>query len=296
MRDVDKSPQGDRRESGSPRTGEERGDVVRKASIIVGTLLFVVGTASATPAASAKASVTIVHGLPGFTADIYLDGELLLDGFEPTSTAGPLRVAPRSYDVDIREVGAPADSPPALSGTLPVTAGSNISVVAHLSRAGDATLTVFENTFRRLPAGRSLLRVRYVAAGPPLSVRFDGRVVKEDLRIRREWGTTTAPGRHRIAFGSSSANDLLIPASDIRLEEGIAQIVYVVGSAGSDNLELMLQSVRGFRSAPSGVLTGDGGLGAEPMFPGWSLAVMVAAGVTLLVCTREFLMVRVRGR
>jgi hypothetical protein len=77
-----------------------------------------------------------------------------------------------------------------LSGTLPVTGGSNISVVAHLSRAGDATLTVFENMFRRLPAGRSLLHVRHVSAGPPLSVRFDGRLVKEDLRIR-EWGTTT---------------------------------------------------------------------------------------------------------
>ena len=156
------------------------GGIVRKASIIVGTLLFVVGTAGATPAASTKASVTIVHGLPGFTADIYLDGELLLNGFRPTSTAGPLRVAPRSYDVDIRTVGAPADSPPVLSATLPITAGSNISVVAHLTRGGDGygALTVFENTFQRLPAGRSLLRVRHVAGGPPLSVRFDGRLVK----------------------------------------------------------------------------------------------------------------------
>jgi hypothetical protein len=269
---------------------------VRKASIIVGTLLFVVGTASATPAASTKASVTIVHGLPGFTADIYLDGELLLDGFEPTSTAGPLRVAPRRYDVDIREVGAPADSPPVLSATLPITAGSNISVVAHLTRTGDGALTVFGNTFRRLPAGRSLLRVRHVSAGPSLSIRFDGRLVRQNLRLRGEWGTTTVPGPHRIAFGSSSANDVLIPSTDIDLEEGVAQIVYVVGSEGSGNLELMVQSVRGFRSAPSGVLTGDGGLGAEPIFPGWALAVMVAAGVTLLVCARQFLKVRVSGR
>lgn len=269
---------------------------MRRASIVVGTLLFVVGTATVTPAASTKASVTIVHGLPGFTADIYLDNELLLDGFQPTSTAGPLRVAPRSYDVDIREVGAPADSPPVLSATLPITAGSNISVVAHLTRAGDGTLTVFENTFRRLPAGRSLLRVRHVSAGPALSVRFDGRLVKENLRLRGEWGTTAAPGAHVIAFRSSSANDSLIPSTDIDLEEGVAQIVYVVGSAGSGNLELMLQSVRGLHSPPSGVLTGDGGLGAEPLFPGWALAAMLGAGVTFFVCAREFLKVRMSGR
>jgi uncharacterized protein DUF4397 len=275
--------------------GRARRDIMRKAFIIVGTLLFVVGTAGPTPAASTQASVTIVHGLPGFTADIYLDGKLLLDGFEPTSTAGPLRLAPGTYDVDIREIGATADSPPVLSATLPIKAGSNISVVAHLTRAGDGTLTVFENVFRRLPAGRSMLLVRHVASGSPLSVRFDGRLVKENLRLRGEWETTTVPGPHRIAFGSSSANDLLIPSTVIHLEEGAAQIVYVIGSAAS-NLELMLQSVRGLSSAPSGVLTGDGGLGAEPVFPGWALAVMVAAGVTLLVCTRHFLKVRVWGR
>jgi hypothetical protein len=160
--------------SGSPRTGEERGQG-EKGIIIAGTLLFVVGTAGATPAASTRASVTIVHGLPGFTTDSYLDGELLLDGFQPTSTAGPLRVAPRSYDVDIREVGAPADSPPVLSATLPITAGSNISVVAHLTHAGDGAVTVFENTFRRLPAGRSLLRVRHVAAASVGAVRWSPR-------------------------------------------------------------------------------------------------------------------------
>jgi Domain of unknown function (DUF4397) len=270
---------------------------MRKTSIIVGTLLFVVATAGATPAASTKASVTIVHGLPGFTADIYLDGDLLLDGFEPTSTAGPLRVAPRSYDVDIREVGAPADSTPVLSATVPVGAGSNISVVAHLTRAGEGALTVYENTFRRLPAGRSLLRVRHVAGGPPLSVRFDGRVVKENLRFRGEWGTTTDPGAHGISFGSSTAEDPLIPSTDIELEEGVARIVYVVGGpVGSGSLELMVQSVRGLRSAPSGVLTGDGGLGAESVLPGWSLVVLVAAGVTLLVCVRQVLKARVPGR
>ena len=92
-----------------------------------------------------------------------------------------------------------------------------------------------------------------------------------------------------------SGNDVLIPSTAIHLEEGVAQIVYVVGSTAS-NLELMLQSVRGLGSAPSGVLTGDGGLGAEPVFPGWALAVMVAAGVTLLVCTRHLLKVRAWGR
>ena len=269
---------------------------MRKSVSIVGALLFVVSMTSVTSAVPAKGSVTIVHGVPGFTADIYLDDELLLDGFEPTSTAGPLRVAPASYDVDIREVGAPADSPPVLSGTVRVAAGSNISIVAHLTRAGDPTLSVFHNTFERLSAGRSLLLVRNVAAASPLSVRLDGRRVKEGLREGSEWSIVTAPGRHMMAFESRTGNDVLIPSTDVRLEEGVAQIVYVVGSAEGDSLDLMLQTVSGLHSAPSGVLTGDGGFGAEPWFPTWAVTVMVAAGATLIVCTRQLLKERAQGR
>lgn len=269
---------------------------MRRTLSIVGVLVFLVGMTSVTSAAPRKGSVMIIHGLPGFTADVYLDGQLLLDGFKPTSTAGPLRLAPGSYHVDIREVGAAADSPPALSGTLHVSAGSNTSVVAHLTRSGDPTLSIFHNTFQRLSAGRSLLDVRNVAAAPPLSIRLDDHRQKEGFREGREWSIAIAPGRHTIAFESSTANDLLIPSTDIRLEEGVAQIVYVVGSAKADNLDLMLQSVRGLRSAPSGVLTGDGGLGAEPGFPPWAAAVMIAAGATLIVCTRRLVKERTSVR
>jgi hypothetical protein len=262
---------------------------VRRSVSLVGMLMFVVWMAGVTSALPAKGSVTIVHGVPGFTADIYLDDELLLDGFEPTSTAGPLRVAPGSYDVDIREVGAAEDAQPVLSGTVRVTAGSNISIVAHLTRAGDPTLSVFHNTFERLAAGRSLLLARNVAATPPLSIKLDGSRVEEGFREGSEWRIVTDPGRHMMTFVSGTSKDVLIPSTAVRLEEGVAQIVYVVGSAEGDSLVLMLQTVAGLHSPPSGVLTGDGGLGASPGFPMWAVTVLVAAGATLLVCTRHLL-------
>jgi hypothetical protein len=275
---------------------------VRRPFSIVGSvmllaaLVLLVGMTSVTSAASKKASVMIVHGLPGFTADVYVNGKLLLDGFKPTSTAGPLQLDPGSYGVDIREVGASPNSPPVLSGTLRLSSRSNISVVAHLTRSGDPTLSVFHNIFEQIPAGRSLLYVRNVAAVAPLSVRLDDRLVKRGLREGGEWGVATAPGRHMIAFGLGAANDVLIPPTDIRLDEGVAQIVYVVGSAKADNLDLMVQAVHGLHSAPAGVLTGDGGLGAEPGFPSWAVALMVAAGATLVACTRRLLTERTPGQ
>jgi hypothetical protein len=70
----------------------------------------------------------------------------------------------------------------------------------------------------------------------------------------------------------------------------------VVGSAQADTLDLMVQAVHGLHSAPSGVLTGDGGLGAEPGFPSWAVALMVGAGATLVVCTRRLLTERTQSR
>jgi hypothetical protein len=258
---------------------------VHKSILIGWTLAIVLGTATTTIAISGEGSVTIVHGLPGFTADIYVDGDLLIDGFKPTSIAGPLRVPAGSHDVDIRELGAPATSSPALSGTVDVAPGSNISIVAHLTRGGDPVLSTFENAFERLPAGRSYLVVRYVAIGPPLSVTLDQHRVIKDLTSGGEQRVATSPGSSTIALLSRAGNDV-VPSTDIDMEEGAAQIVYVTGSITDRfGLSLMLQSVGGTGSVPSSVLTGDGGLGAEPGFPNWGLALMIAAGITLFVCT-----------
>jgi len=271
---------------------------VRKSLSIPGSLAFVLalvlitGTPTVTSAAPRTGSVTIIHGLPGFTADVYVNGKLLLDGFKPTSTAGPLQLDPGTYKVAIRQVGASADSPPALSGTVHVSAGSDISICAHLGESGDPSLSVFDNTFRPAAAGRSLLYVRNVAAVAPLTVRLDDRPVKRGLREGSEWSTATAPGRHTIAF--DAANDVSISPRDIHLGEGVAQIVYVVGSAKANNLDLMVEAVQHLHSAPSGVLTGDGGLGADPGFPSWAIALMVAAGATLIACTRRILIQRMQ--
>jgi hypothetical protein len=231
----------------------------------------------------------IIHGLPGFTADVYVNGDLLLDGFKPTSTAGPMQLNPGNYTVAIREVGAPANSAPALRGTLHLSSGANISIVAHLTTSGDPTLSVFHNAFEQIPAGRSLLYVRNVAAVAPLSIRLDDRLVKRNLREGDEWGDVTATGPHMIAFDSGAANDALIPPTAIHLDEGVAEVVYVVGSAKAHNLDLMIQAVGGLHSAPSGVLTGSGGLGADPGFPFWAVALMFAAGAMLTACTRRIL-------
>jgi hypothetical protein len=228
-----------------------------------------------------------------FSADIYLDGKLLLDGFEPSETAGPLRVAAGQHAVDVREIGAAADSAPVVSVALHLRRGSDTSVVAHLSAGNDPTLTLFDNAFDRLPAGRSLLQVRNLGGGGPLSVRLDGRVVGR-VAFDGERGITTSAGRHRVAFLSPSGEVRASP-TDVDLAEGRALVVYAVGSPGAGDLQLLAQSIGGLRSSPSGVLTGSGGLAAEGP-PAWVILVAVASALIVVGLVGELAKARAQGR
>src|SRR5882762_9726720 len=64
--------------------------------------LFVL--AHAAHAASETGTVTLVHGVRGLTADIYLDGAVALQVFQPERTAGPLTLRAGSHAVDVRAV------------------------------------------------------------------------------------------------------------------------------------------------------------------------------------------------
>jgi hypothetical protein len=258
-----------------------------RASILIGIVVTLVVSADPTSAAQRQASVVILHGLPGFTADIYLDGELLLDGFEPTAVAGPLRVDPGTYHVDIREVGAESDSAPALSADLEVPPGANISAVAHLSGSGEPTLSAFTNTFPRLAPGRSFLQIRHLADAPALAIRLDGRRQGSALRPGGDRLIDADPGGHTVALVSASGSEPLLRGEDVRLDEGAATIVYVIGSQDGDGLELMVQTLPDLGSAPSGILTGSGDAGVVRRMQPFVLVIVVAAAVTLFVSGRS---------
>ncbi|MBA3763974.1 MAG: DUF4397 domain-containing protein [Actinobacteria bacterium] len=262
---------------------------MRRLSVIVMILVVGAGTIGAATGASRKGTVTIVHGLPGFTADVYLDDELLLDGFAPTTATDPLRLDPGAYDLALRDLGAPADSEPVLSDTLSVSAGSDLSVVVHLTQGGTETVSTFENSFGQVPAGGSLLVVRDVAAAPSFWVRVDGRQRIQNLRSGNERAVQLEPGPHLLALEAVGSGEKLIPPSRIRLDEGVVQIVYVIGEESAGNLDLMLQSVANLRSRPTGVLTGVGGLAAErDAFPAWATLSMIIAGSGLLLSAMAF--------
>jgi hypothetical protein len=242
---------------------------------------FAVFASPAGAAASGKATVTVIHGLPHFVADVYVDGKLLLNGFEPEAAAGPLELAPGTYHLAIRDVGASSDAPPALAATVELRAGHNYTAAAHLSPGDGVALSLFDNDISPIPLGKSRLVVRDLAAAPPLNVQVDGTTLFAGLRSSRSRSSVIGPGAYRIGAQADDGSSVTIPATPVELSAGEEGFVYVIGSAQDGTLDLMFQSVNGLSVLADGVQAGSGGMAAPPGFPRWAIVLMILAGVSI---------------
>jgi hypothetical protein len=257
---------------------------MRRVTLMLG-LLLVVATPTPSRAKGENSIVTIVHGLPRFTADIYVNGDLLLSGFRPEEATDPMKLPAGDYQVEIRDAGSPEDSPPALAADLTVPGGKNLSVIAHLDQNGDPTVSVFDNNLSRISAGESRLLLRHQAQAPRVDLVVDGKAVIRGVASGEEGEDSIPAARHQLNIMADGQS--LVSPTSLELEDGTAYYVYLIGSSQEATLDLMIQPVTGLESAPSGVATGDGGLAGEPGFP-WGLpAVLVAAVLILAIWSRD---------
>jgi Domain of unknown function (DUF4397) len=206
---------------------------------------------------------------------VYVNGDLTLNGFEPQTATDPLQLAPGDYHVDIRDLGAPADSTPVLQGDVTLKAGQNLSIIAGLTPAGDPQLNVFVNDLSAVPAGKARLVVRHVADAPRAVAELDGSVVINGISNGKERTKETAAGTKSLTITDAGLD--LVEPTDVRLREGTATIVYLIGSQEQDTLALMVQTIDDLQSPVADVPTGDGGLLADPGLPLWAVMLMLGS-------------------
>jgi hypothetical protein len=231
--------------------------------------------------ATSTASVTIMHGLPGLTADIYVNGKLTLDGFKPLSSTPMLQLPGGAYTLAIRNVGQSATEKPLLTARVNLEAGVNYTAIAHLDGDGTPMVSLFRNDLARVPVGRSRLEVRNVADAPPLIVKLDGRNRFSDLTTLSDQSGVIAPGRHMVGVTSSNGK-FSVPVTALSVREGSGLVVYIVGSASDGSLDFMAQQLRAASTRPSGIPTGTGGLADPRSKPGWPVVLVVVGGLIAL--------------
>jgi hypothetical protein len=253
----------------------------RAAAVGTAALVAFGGLAAltATPAFAATSQVSVVHGIPGQNVDVYANGKKTLPDFAPGKVAGPLSLEEGSYDIVLTKPGDDISQPLLKVDDAEIPGGANISLVAHLSAAGEPALTPFANDVKKVAAGQARIIVRHTAAAPAVDVRAGGEPVFEDLTNPKEAKADVDAGTVKADVVLAGTDTVAIGPADLDLKEGTATIVYAIGSAEDETLDLVTQSITGLHSAPGGVPSGSGGLADQ----GPALAWYVLAGAGLLM-------------
>jgi hypothetical protein len=183
--------------------------------------------------------------------DVYVNGDLTLPSFAPGTVTDPLSLPPGSYDVAIVPAGGDPSSP-AISGSAAVSAGDNVSLVAHLDASGAPTLSAFANNVKAAGYGRSRFVARHAAAAPAVDVLLRRCYGWKWLRWARLRGIENGeqkearvwPGLYAASVNLAGDRRAVVlgPAS-LPLREGRFYAVYAVGSAADGTLDLIVQTL-----------------------------------------------------
>jgi hypothetical protein len=237
--------------------------------------------AGAASAQDAGASVRVLHGIPGATVDVYVNGERALDDFAPKTITDELALPAGSYDVAVFPADAADNSgTPVVSATLQVPASGNVSVIAHLSADGTPTITPFVNDVSATPAGQGRLVVRHTAAAPAVDVLAGGSPVFTNLSNPNEASAELPAGTVSAAVAAAGTTDPVIGPADVPVTAGQVTAVYAIGSLEDDSLDVLVQTLPTSGSAaPAGVPAGSVGQAAQNL----PVLVLAAAGAGLVL-------------
>ena len=239
------------------------------------------GLAAASPAVAQETSeVFVVHGIPGQPVDVYVDGDLTLEGFQPSEIAGPLELPAGAYDVALTAPGDPVEDAILTADGVEVPGGANLSVVAHLTEGGEPTLTPYVNDVSTLAAGEARLTARHNAAAPAVDVRANESPVFSSLVNPDEATAEVDAGTVSADVVLAGSEDVVLGPADLDLAEGTLTIAYAIGSADEGTLELLVQVIDGLHEVPDEVPAGTGGHAATGVAAWWY--VLLGAAVLLL--------------
>lgn len=247
------------------------------------TLLAVMAILLVPSAAFAQddAAVSVVHGIPDLDVDVWVNGEATLPGFAFQDVAGPLALPAGDYEIEIYPAGTdPEGNEPALAATVPVPAGVDATIVAHLDADGAPMLTVFVNDTSAIDAGNGRVTARHVAAAPTVDILANDDALFAGVSNPNEGVADVPADTYNVKIVPAGATDPVVFETDLAIPEGTNVIVYAVGSLDGGTFAVVAQPISGLGSAPAGVPTGSGGLagGTSPFV----MATLLLGGVAIV--------------
>jgi hypothetical protein len=252
---------------------------------LTAALLVLPGTAFG---AQEQAMVRVAHFAPGLLKGdvyvVYVDGRLQLKGVPFKTVSDYLKVKPGKFQVEVREAGQPASSPPVVGATVDLAAGKayTVAVFGQLTSVKAALLT--DDLSR---PGTSMSKVRLIQAIPgeqsvDLVTGGDILVSGAKFTSASDYQEVSA-GPVEVEVRKAGSDEVLATAGKVRLPSGSISTLVAVGGIG-EKLELLTIRDAAASAMPAGgVATGAGGTSPSPSpSPGgrrFALILLIGGGV-----------------
>jgi hypothetical protein len=274
--------------------------MLRLVRALCSTVLVAVAASLGMPAASAAdvGMLRLAHLSPDTPAvDVYVDSvsdpaaRVTLPGVSYGTVSNYRPVPPGVYTVAMRAAGASPSTPPVLSTTVQVAAGTALTVagVGHFSALG---LTVLDDDLTPPPPGRSRMRVIAAAASAAqVDVSIAGATVASALPFAKAGSYVDVPdGAISLTVTSSGGAPSQVPVS---LDAGSVYSLLVLDrSGGGLTVRPVLDAAAPGVTPTGGVETGAGGTaGSSP----WTVVTEVATAIGGLAVAGLVLTLRPRG-
>lgn len=231
------------------------------------------------------AMVSVLHGVPGATVDVWANGKPLLTNFAPGTLTDPVALPAGSYDLKVVKAGDPATATAVIEAKgVKVPGGANITVVAHLDADGKPVLTPFVND-TSMSAKGSRVVVRHVAAAPAVDVRANGDVLFGNLVNPKQVMADVEPMSVTADVVLAGTATVAIGPAELNLADGQSTIVYAWGSAADQNLKLAVQTVE-LKNPGTMPQTGVADAGTSPLTSGLALALLAGVGIAAFGASR----------
>ena len=222
----------------------------RRTTALLITGLLAGSIAAAGPAAagkgpSAKATLWVVHGVPGATVEICVDGAEVRSGFEYGQRFSA-RLPAGTYDVEVRaDDPATCEGAKVLAASPTLEANKNYTAVAGLASAGAPKLFLFRNEVRAVTDDYARLTVRHTAAAPKVDVLVNGRALLQDFSNGDEATVRVREDDYRVRVNVANTKTTAIGPKTLDLEDGRAYQVFAVGNGDAGYRLLVLSEAVG---------------------------------------------------
>lgn len=211
------------------------------------------------------ASVRMVHGIPGadvspgvdpaLPVDILVnDGICLLSGFVFSQVAGPFTLPAGTYDVKISLANTlePCSNAAVVAAPVPVEAGENATIIAHLTEGGMPTASKFVNDVSPSAEGTARVIAHHTAAAPAVDINVAFGFPRNTATIPNAANGAQAAaelpvGSINVGFAPAGTRTTLFVRT-ARLRGDLTYVAYAVGSLANNTFDLIFVPLGGLQN------------------------------------------------